>query len=172
MNEELILLARQYCAARQLEPAESLGSGKDGIVVAAKNKINPANFAVKILRHDEAYWREKRAYERLAATRTAEVLGFAVPQMINSDDSLLVIEMTVVKRPFVLDFAGAYLDRRPEFSDEVWADWEAEKREQFEDRWPVVQQVIDEFEALGIYLMDVSPNNIGFSRQGTGESPI
>ena len=30
---------------------------------------------------------------------------------------------------------GAYLDVRPEFPTEVWADWEAEKREQFEERW-------------------------------------
>jgi hypothetical protein len=30
---------------------------------------------------------------------------------------LWVIEMTIVTRLFVLDFAGAYLDARPEFSE-------------------------------------------------------
>lgn len=70
--------------------------------------------------------------------------------------------MTIVKRPFVLDFAGAYLDARPEFPEDVWADWEAGKREQFEAHWPVVQAILDAFEELGIYLLDVSPGNIAF----------
>jgi hypothetical protein len=70
--------------------------------------------------------------------------------------------MTIVKRPFVLDFAGAYLDQRPQFGDEVWADWEADKREQFEGNWPTVQKVLAAFEEFGIYLLDVSPSNIGF----------
>jgi len=41
------------------------------------------------------------------------------------------------------------------------ADWEADKREQFEERWPQVQAVLGAFEELGIYLLDVSPGNIG-----------
>jgi hypothetical protein len=71
--------------------------------------------------------------------------------------------MTIVERPFVLDFAGAYLDKRPDFPLEVWADWEAEKREQFEGCWPQVQKLPDAFEELGIYLLDPSPGNIGFA---------
>jgi hypothetical protein len=62
----------------------------------------------------------------------------------------------------VLDFAGAYLDRRPEFPPDVWADWEVEKREQFEDRWPMVQRVLDAFEQHDIDLLDVSAGNISF----------
>ena len=89
-------------------------------------------------------------------------MGFAVPQLIDFDNVLLALEMTIVKRPFVLDFAGAHLDTRPEFSEEIWAHWEAEKMEQFEERWPIVQEVIAEFERLGIYLIDVNTSNIGF----------
>ena len=70
--------------------------------------------------------------------------------------------MTIVVRPFVLDFAGAYLDIPPEFSDEVWAEWEAEKQEQFGARWPTVQAVLAAFEELDIHLLDVTPNNIAF----------
>jgi hypothetical protein len=39
-----------------------------------------------------------------------------------------------------------------------------EKREQFEERWPEVQRVLDAFEELGVYLLDVSPSNITFRR--------
>lgn len=83
--------------------------------------------------------------------------------MADFDDNLRILEMTIVKRPFVLDFAAAYLDRRPEFPPEIWAEWETEKREQFEDRWPIVRSILDSFEEIGMYLMDVSPANIAFA---------
>jgi hypothetical protein len=70
--------------------------------------------------------------------------------------------MTIVQRPFVLDFAGAHLDVRPEFPSDVWADWEAEKREQFEGHWRTVEKIMAAFEELGIYLLDVSPSNVAF----------
>jgi hypothetical protein len=70
--------------------------------------------------------------------------------------------MSIVSRPFLLDFAGAYLDQRPEFPDEVWSEWETDKREQFDARWPTVQAVLSALEKLGIYVVDVSPSNIAF----------
>ncbi|MGA2248407.1 MAG: hypothetical protein ABSH48_25850 [Verrucomicrobiota bacterium] len=82
--------------------------------------------------------------------------------MIQTDDALRVIEMSVVTRPFVLDFAGAYLDAPPGFSDEIWNDWETQKREQFGERWPKVQSVLAALEELDIHMIDVSPSNIAF----------
>jgi hypothetical protein len=78
------------------------------------------------------------------------------------DATLRVIEMTIVARPFILDFAGAYLDSPPPFSDEIWAQWEAEKREQFESRWPTVQAILGALEELDIFMVDVSPSNVAF----------
>jgi len=165
MNENLIPRARLYAARHQLEiaePAESLGSGKDGIILVAKNKVKPGESAVKVLKENEAYLREKRVYERLLAAGVRKVMGFNVPQFLGFADDLRVIEMTIVQRPFVLDFAGAHLDTRPEFTAEIWSDWEMEKREQFEGHWETVEKILDEFENLGIYLLDVSRGNIGF----------
>ena len=99
---------------------------------------------------------------RLSGAGISEVLGFHVPQFIRAGEDLQVIEMTIVTRPFVLDFAGAYVGAPPEFSEEIWAEWEAEKREQFGARWPAVRAVMNAFEGLGIYLADVSPSNIAF----------
>ena len=53
MNEILIPNARLYAARHQLEFAETLGSGKDGIVLVAKNKAKPADVAIKVLCADE-----------------------------------------------------------------------------------------------------------------------
>jgi len=162
MNENLIPNARLYASRHELELAETLGSGKDGIVLVAKDKAKPANLAIKAFRLSEPYFREKQVYERLKSLGVERVAGFNVPQLVGFEDDLRVIAMTIVKRPFVLDFAGAHLDRRPEFPEEVWADWEAEKREQFEARWPAVQAVLDAFEEFGVYLLDLSPSNIAF----------
>lgn len=151
----------RMCAVNLLCDHER-NAGKDGIVLVAKHKAKPADVAIKVLRFDELYLREKQAYQRLGRMAVTTMLGFNVPQLVGYDDGLRIVEMTIVKRPFVLDFAGAYLDTRPEFPMDVWADWAADKREQFEGRWPVVQKVLAAFEGLGIYLLDVSPSNIAF----------
>lgn len=66
----------------------------------------------------------------------------------------------MVSRPYVLDFAGAYLDYAPDFSEEVLADWRAEKEEQFGSRWREVQTILGILQTYGIYMEDVKPDNI------------
>ena len=110
----------------------------------------------------EPYLRERAVYERLKSAAVTEVLGFNVPQFIRAEDDLRVIAMSIVTRPFVLDFAGAYLDVLPDFPEEMWAEWEAGKRELFEDRWPRVEKILTALEELDIYMVDVSPSNIAF----------
>jgi hypothetical protein len=70
--------------------------------------------------------------------------------------------MTIVTRPFVLDFAGAFLDKRPDFPEEVWSERETYHREIFADRWKIVRAVADAFEEMGIYLVDLSASNVAF----------
>jgi hypothetical protein len=163
MEELLIQNTRAYASRHQLELAERLGFGIHGIIHAAVDKAKSGNIALKAHRSVEPYQRERAAYERLRDARITHILGFHVPQFIRADDELSVIEMTIVTRPFVLDFAGAWLDAPPEFPDETWAEWEAEKLEQFGPRWPTVQAVLAELEALDIHMVDVSPSNIAFA---------
>ena len=68
----------------------------------------------------EPYLRERAVYERLRDAGVSEILGFNVPQLIRFDDELRIIEMSIVARPFVLDFAGAWLDTPPDFPEETW----------------------------------------------------
>jgi len=70
--------------------------------------------------------------------------------------------MTVVKPPWVLDFAGAYLDFGPEFSDEIWEEWTRKNEEQFGGDWPMAQIILGELQDLGIHMHDPSPSNIRF----------
>jgi hypothetical protein len=163
MDDVFIQNAQTYAVRQELQLAERLGYGIHGIIFVAENKSASGKTAVKVHRESEPYQRERAAYELLREIGVSKVRGFNVPQFIRADDELRVIEMTIVTRPFVLDFAGAWLDAPPSFSDEIWADWETEKSEQFESRWAEVKAVLDALENWGIYMVDVSPSNVAFA---------
>jgi hypothetical protein len=97
MNESLIPNVRAYASERQLQIAEPLGSGKDGIVLVGRSMADPARVAIKAHRFMELYLREKAVYQRLAGMAVITVVGFNVPQLLAADDALRVIEMTIVK---------------------------------------------------------------------------
>jgi hypothetical protein len=161
MSDIALTNATAYAARYHLRLAERLGFGIHGIVRVAEREGKQDQSAIKALSSADSYVRERSVYERLRDT-VSEVLGFHIPQLIRADDDLRVIEMTIVTRPFVLDFAGAYLDARPQFSEEIWAEWDQQKQEQFGERWRTVRAVMNAFEELDIYLADVTPNNIAF----------
>jgi hypothetical protein len=162
MDDVFIQNPLTYAVRHQLQLAERLGFGIHGIIYVAENKSGGGKTAVKVHRESEPYHREREVYERLREIGVTTIRGFNVPQLLRTDDELRIIEMTIVTRPFVLDFAGAYLDAPPEFSEEIWADWEAGKQEQFDARWPEVQAVLAALEQWDIYMVDVSPSNIAY----------
>src|ERR1051325_8244171 len=137
IDDILVERAQAYAHRLPLGLGRRLGSGNHGIVFEAESQAGSGESALKIHKEASAYGRERDAYRRLAEHHVTEINRFKVPQMLGCDDDLLVIEMTIVTRPFLLDFAGAYLDKPPEFPDEVWQTWEEEKREQFGERWPL-----------------------------------
>ena len=151
-----------YCRRRQLERLGPLGSGMHGNVFRAGSSAAAGEVALKVHLRRGPFDLELETYLRLQDENITQVLGFNVPQLLDYDAELLVLEMTVVQQPFVLDFAEVRLDFPLEFPDDVWASWLEEKQEQFGERWPIVKRVLREFEALDIYLLDVSPRNIAF----------
>ena len=154
--------AGAYAARYELRLGERLGFGIHGSVHVVEHQIKRTKSAIKSHRAREFYLRESAVYERLSEADVTEILRFHVPQFIRADDDLQVIEMTIVTRPFVVDFAGAYVGAPPEFSEDIWAEWESEKCEQFGARWITVRAVMSALEDLGIHLVDVSPGNIAF----------
>jgi hypothetical protein len=121
MEQILIQNAQSYASQHGLSIAERLGFGIHGIIF--RTESNPENddiaTAIKVHRYREPYIRELAVYQRLTEAKITKILGFNVPQLLRFDDTICVIEMTVVIRPFVLDFAGAYLDFPPEFPDAI-----------------------------------------------------
>ena len=136
-----------------------LGSGRDGDVY-----VSHRNTAVKIFTAEETFARELKAYEKLSRLSIRKVAGHAVPQLMRASLELKAIEMTLVKPPFLLDFASAYpTSQVPDFPEDVWQDWHQQKQEEFGDRWPDVQFVLSEFTRLtGLVILDTNCGNIRF----------
>lgn len=116
--------------------------------------------AIKSLRYVELFERERDVYLRLFERQITGVCGCRVPRLLDDSDRLQVIEIGIVQPQFVLDFAGADLDRRPDFPEDVYAEWQAEKVEQVGGDWPLVQTIMATLAGVGVYLADVKPGSI------------
>ncbi len=158
--------SQDYCITRNLTVESCLGAGTQGIVficeLPSQTQHDHNRVAVKFHHREIAYNRELSVYLRLRDLCVNEVAGHIIPDLIAYDDEFLAIEMTIVSPPFCLDFGGAYLDRPPDYSPEVWRDWERMKSMAFEDNWPHVKKILATLETMGVFVADVNPGNIKF----------
>lgn len=164
-NEDDIARSRfaAYAGRRNFRTPRFLGSGKDGVVHEADSNDFPGFVAVKSFYRAGQFERERDVYVRLRKEQVFQVRGFNVPQLVVYDDDLLTIEMTVVKPPFILDFADAWLNETPDFSDEVWADWHQKLEDDFGDQANDVRRTLAVLRSHGVILLDVHPGNIRFA---------
>ena len=165
MDEHLDSLTQRYALRRNIKLGERLGFGIHGTVFAAQDNTKPGFFAVKFHREQRPFERECRVYERLREEQMARILGFNVPQLLSIDEEFRAIEMTIVRPPFLLDFADALLDEAPDFSEDVLRQWEEDKAEIFGARWPEVTRILAALQALDVYLLDINPRNISFPEE-------
>jgi len=137
---------------------DALGSGIDGIVYSTSSGT-----AIKVHCEKIRYHKELATYQRLSEERIESVGRFAIPTLINWDDDLLVLEMTIVSPPFILDFANSALDVPPDFPPEVWQEWFSQREEEFGRDWPEAHGIYDTLRnRWGIYHLDLSPRNFNF----------
>ncbi len=115
---------------------------------------------MKVHTRAESFEKELAVYLRLQDQGVIDIQGFAVPRLVGFDSKLLVVEMSIVKPPFLLDFAQTTLDQPPDFDMEEY--WER-VRERFEDRFQLVESVFWELvHKHGVYYWDLKPGNIEF----------
>jgi hypothetical protein len=162
MDEDLDSLAQRYALRRNIKLGERLGFGIHGTVFTAEDNTKPGFFAVKFHREERPFERECCVYQRLREEQITRILGFNVPQLLSIDEEFRAIEMTIVRSPFLLDFADALLDEAPDFSEDVLRQWEEDKAETFGERWPEVTRILAALQALGVYLLDINPGNVSF----------
>lgn len=116
--------------------------------------------AIKAFHKEKNFELELDCYVRLKVAGLQSVCGFWVPQLIGHDRNLIVIEMSLVKPPYVLDFGKVHLDRQPDFSPEVLRDWREQQQELWGEHFPTVQKILRKLQSLGIFYADPKPGNI------------
>jgi hypothetical protein len=82
LPEELSLNAAEYATIRGLKLRRPLGNGTDGAVWESDQET-----AIRALERRDSYLRERDAFLRLRDRDSIEIQGFAVPQLINFDDT-------------------------------------------------------------------------------------
>ncbi|MEM9017901.1 MAG: hypothetical protein AAGC68_12880 [Verrucomicrobiota bacterium] len=153
--------AKAYAESNTLEIRRQLGFGIHGRVYAASSTNYSYFSAIKAFEDSDPFERELAVYRRLNEQMISEIKGFQVPKLLGYDRKLEVIEISLVERPFCLDFASAYLDELPSYFPPFDENWHREKEDQFgAEKWPEVLAVLAELESLGIFQTDVSPSNI------------
>src|SRR5688500_9964734 len=110
-------IARNYIGTD--EPLEVLGWGIDGVVYAQAH----ATTAVKIHNKEQSFRKELAVYQRLYERGVQKFMGFEVPTLVSFNEKLLILEMSIVKPPFLLDFAAATVDTPHDFTDDAMSLW-------------------------------------------------
>jgi hypothetical protein len=123
--------------------------------------------AVKFFDREDRFNREAQVYSVLWDKNIRIVSGHNIPRLINIFSNLMVLEMTIVQQPFILDFAGAKLPHEvPDFTEEIVEEHHGHLRELFGDRWSDALHVAEMFRlATGFTLLDIHPGNIAFADQ-------
>lgn len=153
--------AAQYAKKKSLQLSDILGFGIDGTV------WRTTKTAVKVFERDINYFCESGCYQRLQEFGVSQIEGLEVPQLVDCDDELNALEMTIVRPPYLLDFGKAWLDRPPNYSREDKAMWESQHREWWGDDWPRVALILWILsEKYGIYYNDPKPGNLVLTPTG------
>ena len=156
---ELQERASEYAEARGLtiKFKERLGRGTDGWVWPTVDQS-----AIEVFERSRPYVCERDSYLRLRDANVTKIGIFTVPVLIDYDDELLIVEMSTVSPPYILDFGKVYFDSPPVYEDGVWEEALTEQAELFGSRWPEVEVALDFLESIGIYYVDAKPKNIDF----------
>jgi hypothetical protein len=151
----------QYEIKYGISLIDRLGDGKDGRVFQTEH-----GRAVKFFNDEAIFRRELRAYQILQQRDIDQINGFQIPRLIQHDDNLRALEMTIVQAPFVLDFASSYTSEeyaRFGFPEDVMDERVLEWSEIFGEHWPEVISLLEAFtRETGLILLDLSLNNIKF----------
>lgn len=136
-----------------------LGNGTDGIVWRTKQRT-----AIKAFYLEKNYSNELECYYRLKESKITEINGLAVPMLEGFNDELMIVEMSIVQRPYLLDFGKVYIDEFPPYQhdSDLLSQWHEELRELFENDVGAVYAILDKLKELGIYYVDPKPANIRF----------
>lgn len=145
---------------------DSLGYGSDGTVWKTSRHT-----AIKALYDERRFGLELECYLRLKEADIHHIGLFDVPFLEDFERELLVLEISIVQPPYLLDFGKVYLDFPPThlYDEQLLANAHEEWVERFGKRWSKVHHAMKMLEQLGIYYYDPRPGNISFGDEDDQE---
>jgi hypothetical protein len=161
-DDQLFERAVEYCKSRNIRilRQDCLGYGSDGTVWRSSLPT-----AVKVLHRPEVFAIELECYERLKRAGVNKINGLNVPMLEGSSQALQVIEIQLVKPPYLLDFGKARIDGdlRRMYDRQLMNNAKHEWRERFPKRWQQVAGVLAVLrKQFGIHYLDPKLGNISF----------
>lgn len=113
---------------------------------------------VKVHRYHDRFEKELAAYHRLAERKITRLKGFEFPQLVDYDEQMRILELSIVSPPYILDFVEVGLGKKPSNFDLDRI--EAQQSKQFGKDWPDVRRLLEALMQIGIYYDDVHNKNI------------
>jgi len=166
--DELAERRDAYCTSRgKTIFARRRGFGFDAVIWQTDD-----DNILKVFRRPQRFHQELAVYQRLQALHSKKttdsedifpkqlyrIQGFSIPLLLDFDEPTIVLELSYVSPPYILDFAEASLEpRQVPFDDPTR---EVEYRRVFGANWPEVRRLLDSLRQLGIFYMDVHGKNI------------
>jgi hypothetical protein len=167
-KSQLLSRAEEYCDSRRilLTGKDMLGYGSDGSVWRSSRHT-----AVKALFHTKNFEHELECYQRLKSAGVQHIGLFDVPFLEDFDTRLMVLEISIVRPPYLLDFGKVYLDHPPThlYDEQIMANAREEWYERFGKRWCKVEHAMRLLEHYGIYYYDPRPGNVCFGDEDEQE---
>ena len=163
--------ALSFAVEHGLGLEERLGFGQDGEVYRTD-----AQTVLKVFAEDRQFEAEWEAYVRIEEAGFTQICGHAIPVLLRADFGRSILHLTIVREPFVLDFARATLGRRSEtrWPADVWSECMAQWRTRFRShQWPKVLEIREALGAAsGVWMEDLHQGNIRFADSDeTGDTP-
>lgn len=88
---------------------------------------------------------------------------FVIPRLHNADTALLIIEMSVVRPPFLIDFGKATVDDDQGWTPDLIATWWEKVNDVFEKDAPIASSIFTQLrDKAGVYQWDLNPANLNF----------
>lgn len=135
---------------------EKLGSGQEGFVYRTSRKT-----ALKVFEREQNFNAELKSYQILQALQVEQIEGFSIPQLLGFDEDRLVIELTIVTAPYLLDFGKVHFSP-PDFPSDAVAHDLQRCEEDFGEYWPIVLSALYDLQSMGIWYVDAKPSNINW----------
>lgn len=113
---------------------------------------------VKVHWYHDRFQKELATYQRLVERKIARLKGFEFPQLVDYDEELHILELSIVSPPYILDFVEVGIGKRPPNFDLDRI--ETQQSKQFGKDWPDVKRLLEALMQIGIYYDDVHNKNI------------